>query len=72
MPNISIYLSDDMNKKLEKTIPEDMSRSEWVENAIKGEMQHEHDELEDLTRRVEELEEWRSEVMEEISQYFYA
>lgn len=57
MPSTSVYLPEDVLEGIDERKGPDESRSEWITKALRRELEHEHDELEDLERRIQAIEE---------------
>lgn len=56
MPSVSVYLPDDVLEDVDDRRSEDQSRSDWITQALRRELNHEHDDLEGLERRIEAIE----------------
>jgi len=55
MGNTSIHLPDDLREKIDDRRDEDQSRSAWIKQAIRRELDHEHDDIDEIERELEEL-----------------
>lgn len=70
MPPKSIYLPDELIGRIEEDMDEDQSFSQWIQQAARRQLDGDFDDLEELTAQVDELQEWKQEVDQELLEWF--